>query len=176
MRGRPCGPQLDLSVEGAGGAHRLVGAAGAARNGDACCLVGPARVQETVASSLTRGWRTVEMAVASARQRRLWWRPLPGRVGDKEGDRGSDHRGRTGHDTAADGLRHGVRAGSEDSRSGADLLTVGITVSGAGDCGHAPQGDRGLEGEQGESHCDGGVPCAPLGRRGQQGLSPATSG
>ena len=89
MRGRPRRPQLGLSMGGAGGAHRLVGAAWTVRNGDARCLDGTERTQETVASSLTRGWRTVEMPVASARQRRLWWRPLPGRVSGEEGDRDS---------------------------------------------------------------------------------------
>ena len=48
--------------------------------------------------------------------------------------------------------------------------------SGAGDCGHAPRGDRWLEGEQREPHRDGGVPCAPPGRQGQQGPPPATTG
>ena len=73
MRGRPRRPQLGLSMGGAGGANRLVVAACTVRNGDARCLVGPARAQEIVALSLTRGWRTVEMPVALARQRRLWW-------------------------------------------------------------------------------------------------------
>ena len=70
-------------------------------NGGAHCLVGVTRAQEITVTSLTRGWRMVEMLVTLAQQRRLWWQPLPGCVSGKEGDRNRVLQWSTGHDKGA---------------------------------------------------------------------------
>ena len=156
-----------------------------------------AGAQEKVATSLTRGWRTVETPSALARRGQPWWGPSPGCVGGKEGDRdrvlwggagrdwGAHCLGREGltQETAAATAQHTVEASTtrmgwwgrrgpwpslrrlDGARQRCPSPWRGS--GGAGDRGHAPRGDRCLDGEQGEPHRDGGVPCAPLGRRGQ---------
>ena len=60
-----------------------------------------AGAKENVATSLTRGWRTVETPSALARRQQPWWGPSPRCVGGEEGDRCSVLGGSAGRDRGA---------------------------------------------------------------------------